>query len=316
MPLPSQVHIDAALTDFSVAYFQSAEGYVARRAFPAVGSDKQSDKYYVYTKADLLRSDAQKYAGKGPTAERDYKLSNSTFFIDDWALHYDVGRHERANADAVLDPEEDAAMVLAQDLLIAEDREWASTAFTTSVWGTDVTGGTNFTVWGDAASTPIEDQRTGVTTVLQNTGRKANKAVYGYDVWAALQDHPDILDRIKHSQVGVVTESLVAGILNIDEVIVGSAIRNTAQEGLTGSYSFELGSHALLLHSPNSAGPRTPTAGRTFVWSGLTGSQDGVMAERFDVPEEGAYPRVQLHRTFDHKVTGSDLGYFFSGAVS
>lgn len=316
MPTPQQVHEDAALTDFSVAYFQERGGTVARRAFAATPSAKQSDRYFTYTKADILRSDAQPYSGKGATAGRDYGLSKTTYYIEEWALHYDVSRNERANADAVLDPEEDAARVVMDDLMIAEEREWASTAFTTSVWGTDVTGGTNFTVWSDAASTPIENLRTGITTILQNTGRMADKLVLGWNTWATgLADHPDLLDRIKHTQTGVVTEALVAGVLGVDEVIIGKTIRNTAQEGLTGAYSFNIGSNALLLHSPNNAGPRSAVAGRTFVWSGLTGNADGILAERFDIPEEGAYPRVQCITTFGHVITGSDLGYFFSGAV-
>jgi hypothetical protein len=316
MPTPQQVHEDAALTDFSVAYFHERGSTIARKMFSPTPSAKQSDRYFVYSKADLLRSDAQPYSGKGATAGRDYGLSKTSYYIEEWALHYDVSRNERANADAVLDPEEDAARLVMDDLMIAEEREWAATAFATGVWGTDVTGGTNFTVWSDAASTPIENLRTGITTILQNTGRKPNKLGMGWNTWATgLADHPDLLDRIKHTQTGVVTEALLAGVLGIDEVHVGMSVRNTAAEGLTASMSFNTGSHALLLHAPNTSGPRLATGGRTFVWSGLTGNADGILAERFDIPEEGAYPRVQCITTFGHIVTGTDLGYFFASAV-
>jgi hypothetical protein len=307
--------VDAALTDFSVAYLQASEGFVARRAFPAAGSQHQTDLYYTYTKADLARSDAQKYAGSGPTAGKKFGVGTTPYSIDVWSLHYDVTEHERANADPVLDPEEDAVSALVQDLMIAEDVQFAGAAFSTGVWGNEVTGGTNFTQWNDAASTPIETLRTGDTTIRQNTGRGANKLVMGHNAWASgLADHPDILDRIKHTQTGVVTTDLVGGILGV-EVLVGSGIRNTADEGATASYSFNLGSHAMLIHS-NSGGRKVPTAGRTFVWSGLTGTPDGVMTKRFEIPEEGAYPRVEQHNTFKHVVTASDLGYFLKSVVS
>ena len=316
MPTTQQVHEDAALTDFSVAYFHERGSTIARKMFAPTPSAKQSDRYFTYTKADLLRVDAQPYSGKGATAGRDYGLSKTTYFVEEWGLHYDVSRNERANADAVLDPEEDAARVVMDDLMIAEEREWAASAFVTGVWGTDVVGTTDFTLWSDAASTPIENLRTGITTILRNTGRKPNKLALGWNTWATgLADHPDILDRIKHTQTGVVTEALVAGVLQLDEVNVGMSVRNTAAEGLAVSMAFNIGSNALLIHAPNTAGPRTAVAGRTFTWAGLTGNADGIMAERFDVPEEGAYPRVQVITTFGHVITGSDLGYFFSAAV-
>lgn len=316
MPLPSEVHVDAALTDFSVAVsFQEQDAFVARRAFPTIPSDKQSDRYYVYDSADLLRSDAQKYSGKGATAGRDFRLSDTPFFIDPWAVHHDVGRHERANADDALDPEEDAAAVVMQDLMIAEDVQFAATAMTTTAWDNSETGSTNFTQFDDAASTPIETLEGGNTTILQNTGRKANKAVVGYDAWASgLKHHPDILDRIKHTATGVVTEDLVANILGLEQVLVAMAVRNTAGEGITGSNSFIVGDDVLLIHAPDNVGRRQPAAGKTFIWTAY--GPEGILTERFEIPEEGAFPRVQSFRTFDHKVTSSALGYFFDDCIA
>lgn len=315
MPSPAEVHVDAALTDFSVAVsFQNANQFVARRAFPVATSATQSDRYHIYNSSDLLRTDAEAYAGKGPTAGRDFRLSSSPFWIEVWGLHYDVGRHERANSDPAIDLEEDAAAVLMQDLMIREEIQFVATAMAASVWGTTVTGGTNFTRWDDASSTPIENMTTGDVTILTNTGRRPNKLVVGYSAWAnGLRNHPDLLDRIKHTATGVVTESLVAGVLGLDEVLVASAARNTAEEGLTASGGLIVGDDALLIHT-SSGGVRTPTAGRTFIWSAY--GPEGIATERFEVPEEGAYPRVQSFRTFDHVVTASALGYFFDDCIT
>jgi hypothetical protein len=316
MPSPAELHIDQALTDFSVAVsFQNESSFVARRAFPSVTSDKQSDRYYIYSSADLLRSDAEPYGGKGAVTRRDYRMSNATYFIQPWALAHDVGRHERANADAALNVEQDAAAVLMQDLMIAEDVAFAATAMVTGVWGTDVTGATNFTQWDDAASTPIEDATTGTTTVLQNTGRLPNKMVVGYQTWSSgLKNHPDILDRVKYTQTGIITENLVASVLGLDEVLVSSAVRNSAAEGLAASTNFIVGDDALLIHSPMATGLRQPAAGKTFTWNEY--GPQGILTERFEVPEEGAFPRIQTFRAFDHVVTSSALGYFFDDCIA
>jgi hypothetical protein len=46
MPLltPSQVHIDAPLTNLTTAYVQSQDNFIADKVFPIVGVEKQSDK--------------------------------------------------------------------------------------------------------------------------------------------------------------------------------------------------------------------------------------------------------------------------------
>lgn len=315
MPSPAELHIDAALTDFSVAVsIQEESSFIARRAAPAVMSDKQSDKYYIYSAADLLRSDAEPYSGKGAVSRRDYRLSNASYFVQPWALAHDIGRHERANADSALDPEEDAARLLMQDLMIAEDVAFAAEVMVTGAWDNSETGATNFTQWDDAASTPIEDIEGGRTTILQNTGKKANKLILGYQTYASgLKHHPDLLDRVKYTQRGVLTEDLIGGLMDA-EVLVASAVRNTAQEGLAASNSFVVGDDALLMYNPDNTGLRQPAAVKTFTWNAY--GPQGILTERFEIPEEGAFPRIQTFRAFDHKVTSSALGYFFDDAIA
>ena len=54
-PTQSQVHVDAILTNISVAYLQRAENFIADKVFPVVPVDKQSDKFFTYDKNDWLR---------------------------------------------------------------------------------------------------------------------------------------------------------------------------------------------------------------------------------------------------------------------
>ena len=56
MPQPtlSDIHVDSALTDFSVAYFQDAGRFAAPNVFPIVNVPQRSGKYFVYDRAELL----------------------------------------------------------------------------------------------------------------------------------------------------------------------------------------------------------------------------------------------------------------------
>ena len=61
MPQPTveDVHVDAALTNISIAYIQQADHFIAGRAFPRVVVEKQSDKYFSYTQPDWFRDEAE-----------------------------------------------------------------------------------------------------------------------------------------------------------------------------------------------------------------------------------------------------------------
>ena len=48
----SDVHVDAALTDFTTAYFQQEEAFISTQFAPAAPSRHQSNKYFVYDKAE------------------------------------------------------------------------------------------------------------------------------------------------------------------------------------------------------------------------------------------------------------------------
>ena len=61
-PTQNQVHVDAILTNISVAYMQQQQNFIATRVFPVVPVSKQSDKFFTYTKNDWFRDEAQRRA--------------------------------------------------------------------------------------------------------------------------------------------------------------------------------------------------------------------------------------------------------------
>ena len=301
------MHVDAALSDFSRAYFADPAKFVWAKAAPLVASQKQSNKYFVYDKAELLYVAAQKKAPATQAAVRTYSLSTDSFYCDVIAVAVDVPEEATANADAPLDPEQDAAMLAVQDLNLYLETAFATKFFATSIWATDDTDEN----WADPASDPLGALTTGIRTIAINTGRTPNKLFLGADAWyGALANHPDIIDRIPTTQARIGTPAFLGQILGVD-VVVADSIRNSAAEGLTGSYGFNLGAHALLAYVDPNPGPRTPTAMATFNWTGLTGAANGIRVKRIDMPELGAV-RIQAEAAIAQKVVGSDLGYFFS----
>ena len=322
-PTSSQVHVDAVLTNISVAYLQRAENFIADKVFPVVPVDKQSDKYFTYDKNDWLRDEAQRRADGTESVGSGYNISTAAYYCDVWAIHKDVGDQTRANADAAINVDREAAEFVTHRLLLRKEIQFVSDFMSTSVWSKDITGvsaspSTNQTIqWSDYTnSDPIEDIEDGKASILSVTGLEANTLVLGYDVFRNLKNHPDIVDRIKYTSSQTVTADMLARMFEVDRVLVSKSVKATNKEGETGAYSFTTGKTALLCHVANNPGLLTPSAGYTFAWTGVSqglGATVGTSSFRMD---ELRATRVEGEVAFDNKVVASDLGYFWTSIVA
>lgn len=321
MPQPSsaQVYVDQPLTNISTAYQQLDTQFIASKIFPIVPVEKQSGKYYTYTKADWFRDEAKPRADATESAGTGYGLSTASYSCDVFALHKDIGEQARANAAPEVDLERDATRLITQRMLLRMEVQMVSDIFGTSIWGTDATLDN---LWSDyTASDPIGDVETQKRTILSTTGQMPNTLVMGYDVFMKAKNHPDIVDRIKYVQrvTGKTqTEALMAEMFDVERVFVAKAVKNTAVEGETAAYSFVWGKAMLLLHVAPNPGLLTPSAGYTLVWRGVhqggTGADDiGIV--KFD-DQKTRSTRVEGQVAFDYKIVGTDLGVFTASAVA
>ena len=313
-PTSSQVHVDAILTNISVAYMQMAENFIATKVFPVVPVSKQSDKFFTYTKNDWFRDEAQRRADATESAGGGYNLSTDSYQADVYAFHKDIGDQTRANADAPINVDREAAEFVTGRMLLKMETQFVSNFFTTSVWATDSTP-TN--LWSDyTSSDPIGDIETGKRTILSTTGYEPNTLVLGYDTFIQLKNHPDLVDRIKYTSSQVLSESLLASLFGVPRVMVAKSLKATNNEGGSEAYAFNYGKNALLTYSAPSAGLLQPSGGYIMSWTGVSqgiGATIGVSRMRM---EQLKADRIEAEVAFDMKVIGADLGFFFSAWVA
>lgn len=316
-PTSSDVHVDAILTNISVAYIQEQDAFIANKVFPTIPVEKKSDKYFKYSKGDWFRDEARLRAPATESAGSGYTLSTDTYSADVYAFHKDVDDQTRANSDNPLNPDRDATQFVTQRMLMRQEIQWMSDFFTTGVWATDVTGGSSFTQWSNyASSDPIADIETGKSTILASTGFLPNTLVLGYDAFRQLRHHPDIVDRIKYTSAENVTEGILARYFGVSNVYVARAVKNTGAEGAADSFSLIAGKNAALYYVAPSPGVLTPSAGYQFAWRGVSdGMGQNVGVTRFRMPELRA-DRIEAQMAWDNKVIASDLGYFFASCVA
>jgi hypothetical protein len=322
-PTQSQVHVDAILTNISVAYMQRAENFIADKVFPVVPVDKQSDRYFRYTKNDWLRDEAKVRADGTESIGSGYNITTDTYFADVFAIHKDVGDQTRANADAPINVDREAAEFVTHRLLTRRELQFVSDFMQGGVWGATASGVSGsaasgeFTQWNNyTASDPIQDIEAGKAAILSVTGYEANTLVLGYDVFRALKNHPDLVDRIKYTSSQTITEDMLARMFDIERVLVSKAIRATNAEGAAEAYGFATGKTALLAHVAPNPGLLTPSAGYTFQWTGVSGGLGLTIGTSSFRLEERKATRIEAELAFDNKVVGSDLGYFWQTAVA
>jgi hypothetical protein len=325
MPQPtgSQVHVDAILTNVSVAYMQKAENFIADKVFPIVPVDKQSDKYFVYDKNDWLRDEAQVRTDGTESVGSGYNISTATYYADVYAIHKDIGDQTRANADAPINVDREAAEFVTQRLLTRREIQFVSDFMTGGVWGNTATGvagspsAGQVRQWSDyVESDPINDIEEAKADILSVTGLSANTLVLGYDVFRQLKNHPDLVDRIKYTSSQTITEDMLARMFDIERVLVSKSIKATNAEGAAGTYAFTTGKSALLAHVAPAPGLLTPSAGYIMQWTGVSGGLGATIGTSSFRLDSLRATRIEAELAFDNKVVAADLGYFWQTVVA
>lgn len=313
-PTSTQVHVDAILTNISVAYMQQQANFIATKVFPIVPVSKQSDKFFTYTKNDWFRDEAQRRADATESAGGGYGLSTDSYQCDVYAFHKDIGDQTRANADAPIQVDREAAEFVTSRLMLKMETQFVSTFFTSGVWATDVTPSN---LWSDyTSSDPLNDVETGKRAILATTGYEPNTLVLGYDVFKTLKNHPDLVDRIKYTSSQTLTEGLMASLFDIPRVMVAKSVKATNAEGGTAAYDFTHGKNALLTYSAPSAGLLQPSGGYVMSWTGVSQGLGQTIGTSRIRMEQFKADRIEAEVSFDMKIIGSDLGYFFSAVVA
>ncbi|CAB4193285.1 hypothetical protein UFOVP1246_72 [uncultured Caudovirales phage] len=333
MPQPTagDVHVNVPLTNISVAYVQSASAFVADKVFANIPVQKQSDRYFTYDKRYWQRTEATRRAPGAQSAGSGFQINSTpTYFADVWAVHKDVADQVRSNTDRPLDADRDATNWVTQQMMLAKEKEFARSFLTTGVWATetDLSAGTK---WDANGSDPIGQVAYLSEQFLRTTGFRPNAAVMSPGTERTLKNHSLVLDRIKYTQRGIVTNDLLASLFDLQNMYTMQAVEYGLEEPAVGGYDPSNVATAqtinsnmsfigedpngnsgkgfmLLLYVPPAPSILTPAAGYTFSWTGYMGASAlGGRIKRFRL-EENASDRIEMEMAFDMKVVCADMG--------
>lgn len=304
------IYVDQALTDVSNAWFNQDSDFIGKFIFPEVLVKKPTFKVGKYGKDGLripsssLRTGESK--AKRVTLTRGYDDIGP---LQEHSLSDVVTKDDYNLTDDPFEPEADAVENINSIMTLIDEKDIASMLSDTSVVTQNTTlSGTS--QWSDYEnSDPIADIIDGVKTAKF---MDYNTMFMGREVWLELSNHPAILDRIKWSSLGVVTEADFLKILapyGITKLHIGKAKENTAKEGLADSISSVWGKNFWLGYVTDRPGRKRVNGGYKFRL------ENGREVTR----EEKANPRVtELVNTdyYGHFLLSDECFYLIKNAVA
>jgi len=304
-PTVGDVHVDAVLSGVSTRY--TNEAMIADLIMPVIPVKKESDKFYKYTRNWRL-PEAKRAAG-AEANEIDWNVTTDTYTCEEYALKDLIPDRVRANSDTPLNMDVDTTEYLTELIQMGREKRVADIVFAAGTFGTQTSALAGANRWDDyAGSDPIGDVRTARATVHAATGKLPNALVIGYQAHLKLLDHPDILERIKYTQKGIITADLIAALFEVDKYIVGKALNDSSQEGGSESLGYMWGKKVALLYAESSPGIKKISFGYQFQSRGFRTKKWREEGRDGDFIEAG--------EVRDEKVVSADCGYLYTTVVS
>jgi len=225
------------LAGVSVAYRN--KNYIADRVFPVLDGSDPKAKITVYRKGAWFRDEAGIRAAGTRAKRGGYPLTSVSIATKEYAFAKEVTDEDRRFARLKnappLQPEQDAIEFATDKVDLKKERRVAEIVKGTT-WVDGNSGGEDAAgLWvASSGNTFLADIATGKKAIQAATGLLPNRLLIDYATYLGLKEIDDVLQKIKYTQRAVFGPELLASLLDLDEVLVGTAIYSDAEETAAG----------------------------------------------------------------------------------
>lgn len=314
MPSAQDIRVSKTLTNYSVGY--SNVNFIAEKVLPRVKELRVNPFAYAWDRDNfLLQND---YRAPGVKAnEVTYGLTKgSSFVLVEHALKSKIPIEDMdaaQDADGQWDLKRDHVKLLNDSILTRHEYEVASLLFNVSTFSGYTSALSGNDQWDEyGTSDPVDDVYTAMEYVRQQIGIDPNTATIGKGVFRKLQNHPDILDRIKYTGSNVkpadVTAQALASIFGLDNVFVGSGVYNANPQGKAASMTDIWGKFCLISYINPNPSPMSPSLGYNYY-----DPRAEKVREWYNDEERAWY--VEVSKKFLPKVNSTISGYLYSTVI-
>lgn len=196
-PTITDIHHDAILTNFSIAYRNSQDSYIADRIMPVMNVSSPSDRYFIYDVGPMFTDTVQQRSPGAKFPRGGWTLSTSSYRCDQYGEEIAIAEEVSAAADAPLQPEQDAQQYLDDKLYIRKERMIATEFMANSIWTSSDSTATD---WDDSSGVPITATQRANQAVRTLAGVGVNAAAMGEIVYDALTLNSQITGKVQYVQ--------------------------------------------------------------------------------------------------------------------
>lgn len=306
---PGTVHIDSALANLSVQY--KNEDFIGTMMAPVVTVAKPSDKYFIYTKRDRLAAPDARVNTRSKPNEISEHRSTASYSTTPYALMDFLDERTARAQDAPLNEMIDLIASVNDVLDLTEEQRIATLLRATANYSgnTQTLSGTD--QFSHAASDPVKIIQNAVDSLWSGPGKTILRACCAPEVFSALRRNPSVKDQFKYTGSNLPSRQALAQFFGFDELLVGGAREDIANEGQTASYDRVWGKDFVIARVAASPGIRTACLAATFRFG------QKFTNEWFD-PEPGIsggfYGKVGVEE--DHRVIAPETGYLLVNAIA
>lgn len=231
---PDAVHVDATMREMSIRY--ANDEYIGLRLAPVATVGFRSNKYFKYDERAQQAFPDDALDPRGQANEVRQNLSQDNYSVADYGLQESVPMTEIGNADMPLDPLVDANMLVNEGIAFRRELRIVTVMTTAGNYGSNTTAVAAGAEWNSAdGGKPVQLIQKAVDSVYSGTGPSKLVGFTSVNGFRALSRHPAIRDLFKYTKDGFATAQQIAEYFELDELLVGKARKDTANEGQSAS---------------------------------------------------------------------------------
>lgn len=231
---PTAGHINRPLTRYAIAYLQQT--FVADLLFPIVEVESPSDTYKIFNESNANRVLDLRIGAKQEPGELDSGSTSALYKVEDYGLlsRVPIAAQKAEDEPALLKQQTITANVMGTIMTNREVRA-AAVAFNPANYATAnkvalATG----QGWNNQAVDPF-DTLLDAGDAIRESPNTRRVAVFSPNSWKALRKNAKALTRVSGGATTInpsdVTKVMVAGMLEVDEVVVARAYKTATNPG-------------------------------------------------------------------------------------
>lgn len=302
--------ITPALTAIAIAYRNTR--LIADDVLPRTPVALQTFKYRKFALTDGFTVPNTLVGRSAKPNQVEFGFTETEDSTRDYALDDPIPQADIDNAPQGYDPLGRATEGITDLILLGREKRTADLVFTAANYAAankvQLAGGDQWSAF--ATSDPVDDIMAGLDACVM----RPNVAVFGRPTASILVRHPKIVKAYNGTagDSGIVPLSFIAGLFELDQVLVGEGWINTAKKGQAPVMARVWGKHAAFLYRDKLAGPQT---GITFGFTAEWGNRVAGAIPDKDIGMRGGQ-RVRAGESVKELIAANDLGYFIQDAVA